>query len=94
MSIESQQRFDSRDMALRGRIGAHSTHSRHDAREITAPARKAFLSKFEHDVDSAGELSPEERQRRADHALRAHFARLALASVRARRKDPVPTSLA
>jgi hypothetical protein len=77
-------------MARRGRIGAHVTHSRHDARELTAPARAAFLSKFEHDVDPDGVLSPEERRRRAEHARRAHMARISRLSALARRKpDPI-----
>lgn len=78
--------FDPAEMAMRGRIGAHVTHSRHDGRELTAPARQAFLSKFERDVDPEGMLSPEERRRRAEHAKKAHFARLARLSAESRRK--------
>jgi hypothetical protein len=83
-------RFDPQDMALRGRIGAFTTHARHDSREITAPAREAFLSKFEQEVDPDGSLPPEERRRRAEHAKRAHFARLARLSAEARRKSKTP----
>ena len=87
--------FDPAEMAFRGRIGAHVTHSRYDARELTAPARAAFLTKFEREVDPEGELSPEERRRRAEHARKAHFARLARLSAEARWKPgkadaPVP----
>src|SRR5215213_2728185 len=78
--------FDPEEMAQRGRIGAHVTHSRHDARELTAPAREAFLSKFERDVDPDGVLSPQERRRRAEHARRAHMARIARLSAIARRQ--------
>jgi hypothetical protein len=85
--------FDPDEMALRGRIGAHVTHSRHDARELTAPAREAFLSKFERDVDPDEVLSLEERRRRAEHARRAHMARIARLSAIARRKPaPSPVS--
>jgi hypothetical protein len=64
-------------------------HSRHDSREITANARAGFLAKFLREVDAATPGLPEaERLRRAEHLLRAHMARLALASskARARRK--------
>lgn len=46
---------------------------------------EAFWSRFERDVDPEGILTPEERARRADMALKAHFARFALASAKARR---------
>jgi hypothetical protein len=84
--------FDPAEMSRRGRIGAHVTHSRHDPRETTARARETFLSQFEREVDPDGTLSPEERRRRAEHAKKAHFARLALASARARRKARGPDS--
>lgn len=74
------------DMADRGRIGAFVLHSRHDSGELTAPARAAFLSRFESEVDPDGLLSPEERARRAEYARKAYFARLARASAKARRE--------
>ena len=49
------------------------------------PAVPRFLARFEADVDPDGRLDPEERRRRAEHARSAYFARLALASVSARR---------
>jgi hypothetical protein len=86
-------RYDPSEMASRGRIGAHVTHSRHDARELTAPARDAFLSKFEREVDPDEVLSLDERRRRAEHARRAHMARIARMSAIARRKSqPSPVS--
>jgi hypothetical protein len=82
--------FDPDEMARRGRIGAHVTHSRDDPRELTAPAREAFLSKFEREVDPDGALAPEERRRRAEHARKAHMARISRLSAIARRKpEPV-----
>jgi hypothetical protein len=60
-------------------------HARNDGREVTANARKAFLDRFERDVDPDGVLSEEERQRRADQAKRAHMSGLALRSARSRR---------
>lgn len=72
---------------LRGRIGAHTLHSRHDPTQTTAKARASFLARFEREVDPDRILAPEERQRRAEQARKAYFARLALASARARRGE-------
>lgn len=83
---EVPRRFDPSEMALRGRIGAYVLHARRDPRETTAPARAAFLRRFEHEVDPDFVLPEAERLRRAESARKAHFARLALASARARRK--------
>jgi len=72
-------------MSLRGRLGAHTLRAIHDSRELTANARAAFLARFEREVDPEGALSPDERRRRAGHALRAHMVRLALRSAEVRR---------
>ncbi len=71
---------------LRGRAGAHAMHARHNSKEITAPARAAFMARWERDVDPDGVLEPAERARRAEHAKKAYFASLALKSAKARRK--------
>jgi len=60
-------------------------HARHDGREVTAKARATFLARFEQEADPDGSLPVEERCRRAEQLRRAHFARLALASSKARR---------
>ena len=73
------------EASLRGRIGAYALHSQYDSREITAPARKAFLARFAIEVDPKGTLAPDERARRAEMARKGYFARLALASAKARR---------
>jgi hypothetical protein len=69
---------------LRAQVAAHALHAQRDSRQHTAAARGAFLSKFEREVDPLGELSAEERSRRALHARKAYFRRLALRSSRAR----------
>jgi hypothetical protein len=75
------------DRVLRARIAAHTLHAQiADEAEHTAPARAAFLSRFEREVDPDGVLDPEERARRAEHAKKAYFLRLALASRKARAK--------
>jgi hypothetical protein len=77
------------ERSLRARIAAHSLHSKVDSTAHTAPARRAFLDRFETEVDPDGVLSEIERKRRAAHARKAYFTRLALASARARRKGPM-----
>jgi len=74
------------ERTLRARLAAHTLHASVDSRAHTEPARKAFLARFETEVDPEGRLTPEERSRRAKHARSAYFTRLALASVRARRE--------
>lgn len=71
---------------LTGRLGAYTLHSRYDSRELLKPARAAFESKFEHEVDPEGNLPVEERKHRAEMARKAHFTRLALLSAQARRR--------
>ena len=75
-----------RNFSLLGRIGAHTLHARYDPRETTAPARRAFLDRFEREADPDGVLPPEERARRARHLRAAYFTRLALRSAQARRQ--------
>jgi hypothetical protein len=45
-----------------------------------------MLDKFDRQVDPNNELSPAERAKRAEHARKAHFKRMSLASARARRR--------
>lgn len=71
--------------SMRARLAAHAMHARHDSREVTANARQAFVERFEREVDPDGVLPAAERQRRAEHAMRAHMTRLALRSAQARR---------
>jgi hypothetical protein len=75
------------ERALRARIGAYAMHGRNDARETTAKARAAFLARFERLADPEGRLPLAERQRRAQKLRSAYFARLALASAKARRAN-------
>jgi hypothetical protein len=70
--------------SLRGRIGGFAVHATHDSRALTAPARAAFLARFESMVDPDGRLPTAERQRRGAALRKAHFARLAYRSAQAR----------
>ncbi len=72
---------------LQARMAAHALHARiEDPTAYTAPARKVFLSRFEREVDPEGLLTPQERARRAEHAKKAYFLRLAAESSKARSK--------
>jgi hypothetical protein len=71
--------------SLRGRMGAHALHARHDSKAISQPARDAFMARFVKEVDPDLVLDPEERARRAEHARKAYFTRLAYLSARARK---------
>lgn len=74
------------ERALRARIAAHTSWANTtDRKARTAPGRAASMARFEKEVDPDGVLSPAERARRADQAMRAHMARLALKSAKVRR---------
>jgi hypothetical protein len=79
----------SRDPLVRrqvARIGGLTRAARYDGREVTGAARRGFMARFEDEVDPDGQLPQGERQRRAQAAMRAHMARLALRSAKSRRK--------
>jgi len=79
--------------SLRGRLAAHERWARtSDTSAATAPARRAFLDRFERAVDPDGVLAPAERARRAEHARKSYFLRLALKSAQARRKAAALTT--
>ena len=74
------------ERSLRSQIAAHEKWAKcDDPSAATAPARSAFLKRFEFEVDPDGALDPAERTRRAEHARKAYFKRLALKSAKARR---------
>jgi hypothetical protein len=57
-----------------------------DRRRATEPGRRAAFERFERLVDPEGKLDPSVRARLAENLRRAHMAKAALASVRARRR--------
>jgi hypothetical protein len=75
--------------ALHARMAAYALHAQTDSREHTRPAREAFMRRFEDQVDPDGQLPPDERDRRARQALKAHMTALAVKSSTARaRRSP------
>lgn len=76
-----------RQRSQQAQRAAEYSHTRPgDPAERTAPARAAFMSRFERQVDPEGKLHPKERKRLAAHAKKAHFQGLALKSSLARRR--------
>lgn len=71
-----------------GQIHAYESWARTEDRSArTANGRKAFLERFEREVDPDGVLTPEERTQRAIWARKAYFRRLALKSAERRRRS-------
>jgi hypothetical protein len=75
------------ERARYGRLGAHTRWARTaDRTAATAPAREAFADRWDKQVDPDGLLPPAERAIRAEHAKKAHFTRMAIASAKARKR--------
>lgn len=76
------------ERALIARLAVESSWAATPDRSArTAPARAGLDAKFVREVDERWPgLSEADRQRRAEHLRKAHFARLALRSAQARRR--------
>lgn len=75
--------------SLQARVAAYTMHSRYSAVATTEAARKAFDGRFADEVDPDGTLRkkhPEDFLQRVECARRAYFAKLQVASVKARQK--------
>jgi hypothetical protein len=79
--------IDRAQQALWGRVGGLRTAARHDAKSITAPARRAFEARFYQGIPEG--LPTAERERRAAAARAAFYADLTARSVAARKRAPV-----
>ncbi|HEX2915593.1 MAG TPA: hypothetical protein VH186_32835 [Chloroflexia bacterium] len=66
----------SKEHQIWGKRGAEKLHSLYNSEELTRPARKAFLDKFNRQVDPNNELSETERAKRAEHAKKEHMRKL------------------
>lgn len=76
------------ERAMQSRMASHISWAQTTDRAArTAAARKAFIDKFEREVDPDGTLDPIERAKRAESARKAHYTRLALKSAKARRRN-------
>lgn len=74
-----------------GRMGALALHA--SGKTNTTVARHAFMARFEREVDPEGLLEPEERQRRAEYALRLHMTRLSRSRGRKRAQRAIAAQL-
>ena|SRR6266545_247834 len=88
--MSKRQPMSPSERALRARTAAHAMHAKHGLEQTTAKGRAAFLATFEEQVDPTGALPADERRRRAKQLRKAYFARLALASAKARRARRPP----
>lgn len=78
--------------SLAGRVGGFARAAKHDGRDMTAAARLRFAESFRTghscrvcpEVILPSDLQPDERERRGEALRRAHYARVALASAKAR----------
>lgn len=73
------------ERSLRAKVAAHERWKNTDPAAASEAARRRIFDRFEQEVP-AEITDPAERARRAEHALKAHMARLALASSVARRR--------
>lgn len=76
------------ELALRAQLAAHTrwANATSDERaENGKRAQRGLLDRFAREVDPDGILPPDERERRATNARKAHMARLALKSSQSRR---------
>lgn len=69
------------------RANALSRVAKEGGAAVSAPARRAFLDKFRTEVDPDNLLAPEDREARADAAMRAHVTRMAAASAKVRQTN-------
>jgi hypothetical protein len=73
--------------SLRGQVAINTRWGRTSQAERTKAAERGqagLLARFEREVDPDGTLPPAERAKRAANLRRAHMARVALASSKAR----------
>lgn len=86
---------DPSERAILARIGGYEKWAQtSDRTAATAPARNAFMERFERQVDPDGTLEPDERAKRAECAKKAYFAKLALKSAQSRRRAAEATAAA
>lgn len=85
--MSAQPNLSPSERSQRAKLASHVSWARTpDPSARTEPGRRTFLSRFEDEVDPNRELPESERIRRAEHARKAYFTRLAFASAKARRK--------
>lgn len=71
----------------RSKLGGLAYHARHGSQGLALAGQKGLMARFEREVDPDGSLAPEERQRRALAARRAHFTRIGIKGGKVKRRD-------
>jgi hypothetical protein len=71
------------ERSLRGVAGANALHAA--GKTNTGPALEARMEKYRRQVDPTGTLTPEDREKRAKHAMAADMVRMSLKAAKARR---------
>ncbi|GAA1651265.1 hypothetical protein [Catellatospora bangladeshensis] len=85
-SLESRTGLTAAQRRRRARVAVHTSWANTADRSArTAPARQAFRTRFERQVDPDGTLPAEERTERVNHAIKAYMLQLAERSSRSRR---------
>ena len=75
------------EVRLRAQIASNHRWAQTENRSAaTLPARLALEAKWEREADPNNELPPAERAKRAENLRKAHYAKMALRSVEARRR--------
>lgn len=80
-------------MSQRARIAAYSrlaNSTEEERRAMSERGRKSFMARFDDQVDPDRVLPEAERQKRAEYARKAYFARLAFKSAQTRAKKKRP----
>lgn len=81
MSMTPEQR------SMRSRLGAHAKWAQtEDRTAATEKLRRGFIEKLEREVDPDGSMDPAKRARLVENKRKEHYARMSLASSRARAK--------
>ena len=78
--------MDAESRHLRAKAAANARLARTPGSEVIRPATEAWKQRFYDEVDPDRVLDPDERARRAHHAMRSHMARMSLAARKARKQ--------
>lgn len=75
------------ERSQRARIAAHTRWAKHDPHEHAVKMQAGLRARFLREADPNGALPPAEAERIAEQLYKAHMAKLAFASAKARKKS-------
>ena len=79
-------RLSPAERRMNARAAAFAAHAKHGSKAMTRKARTAFWTRFLNQVDPDRTLPEDERNKRAQQAMRSHMTRMAYRSARSRRR--------